>query len=430
MKKNALLKVFSSVLCVAMLSACSDEQGEDNVNPGKTEFSVLPETFDLSFEAASPEVYHFTVQTTSDEWEVIPNDDWCVVDKNQEGFSLTVKPSVSFEGRSGGTVTVKSGNAEPVTLTLAQKGLQVCMAGNEDNRSVYWLNGEKHVALDMDMSYLTAIHVTASGDVHAVGRAGTYPSYGFYWNNTDGEVFLNTHSDSSGNTFDVFVDETENSVYFTSHEGWQDSNSGGQTYVASYWKDMVQVPLTEEGKVSSIGSIEIYNGDLYTYVQEGSENYYLKNNEKHMLETAGDAIYTSCMVIRNGDVYIGGYYLDVDKFCPCYWVNGKITTLPTSVTSQVYSIDADAAGNVFLGGSEGSGLTRCAAYWKNGELVKLTDYNNACVSYIRIIGENLFVAGFEANEQNKLVVKQWINNVETAITDGTTSCAIEDVFVR
>ena len=84
-------------------------------------------------------------------------------------------------------------------------------------------------------------------------------------------------------------------------------------------------------------------------------------------------------------MYVGGYYLNTDRFCPAYWINGKAYPIPTDINSQIYSISVDSNGDVYLGGSEGPGLDRRAAYWKNGEMTAITEYANACIGEIRSV---------------------------------------------
>ena len=73
-------------------------------------------------------------------------------------------------------------------------------------------------------------------------------------------------------------------------------------------------------------------------------------------QSLSDGNYPSCMTVHNGDVYVGGYYLNTDRFCPAYWINGKAYPIPTDINSQIYSISVDSNGDVYLGGSEGPGL--------------------------------------------------------------------------
>ena len=98
------------------------------------------------------------------------------------------------------------------------------------------------------------------------------------------------------------------------------------------------------------------------------------------------------MTVHNGDVYVGSYYLNTDRFCPAYWINGRAYPIPTDINSQIYSISVDSNGDVYLGGSEGPGLDRRAAYWKNGEMTAITEYANACIGEMFVLdGETIII---------------------------------------
>ena len=65
----------------------------------------------------------------------------------------------------------------------------------------------------------------------------------------------------------------------------------------------------------SAGDIYVEDGKVYVMY----DGYYKINDEKTELEIIGDGNYPSCMTVHNGDVYVGGYYLNTDRFCPAYW---------------------------------------------------------------------------------------------------------------
>ena len=137
----------------------------------------------------------------------------------------------------------------------------------------------------------------------------------------------------------------------------------------------------------------------------------------------------SCMEIHDGDVYVGGYYLDYDKFCPAYWVNGKANPIPTTISSQVYSISIDSQGDVYLGGSEGLGLDRCAAYWKNGEMTAVTEYANACIGEIFALDGQLAILYFEENAAGNTTVKCSLDGNVVEISDGAAPAYVQAGFI-
>lgn len=402
-----------------------------NITVSSPELGISPACDEIIFDAARPETCEFEVTGNIKDWIVECDAEWCVVYKTENGFTVTAEPTISREGNKGATISLKSDtyDVQPINIPTSQNGLKVYLAGNDNSYATYWYNGAPTRVSETQSSYLVDIYATKEDKVSVVGRAGIAKSIGLYWDKDMGEFYLNTREYSSGTAFDVFIDEETGDIYFTDHEGWTQEDYS-QTYVARYWKNFVRTDLTEEGYVSQAGDIMYKGGNLYIMVQQGNEKYYLKNDEKIMLENYDGGIYPSSMFISGEDVYIGGYYLATDKYCPCYWKNGEITTIPTDQNAQVYGIAVDDDENVYLAGSYGSGLSRSAAYWKNGEMTELTEQNNSCLSDIVIVGDNIICGGTANNPERMSVATCWINGEVWEMSDKTTSCWVEAMFVR
>ena len=388
--------------------------------PENAKFSIYPETTELLFEAARPTSYTFQVSSGTEDWDIKSDAEWLMIKKDGNNVTITAAPNVTFNNLTA-TVNFTSGKRTRMTLSATQKALQVYAAGNENNVTTYWHNGQK-IPMPQLGNALNGIYVTEKGDVHLVGlyRSTDAVSTGFYYSNATGRVSTSSSAKNAGTAFRVFVDETNNDVYYTSHEGFIDEETGSPVYVASYWKNRQQF---KEESSASAGDILVDNGKVYVLF----DNYYKKDNEKIELEKVGNGIYPSCMTIHNRDVYVGGYYEDADLFCPIYWVNGKAYKLPSSDLSMVYGIAVAENGDVYLAGSEG--WPRAAAYWKNGQKTLLSDYNNACAGDIFVLGNHVIVTGFvPVNEIS--TAKMWIDGMESNISDGTADVYIEDTFIR
>ena len=120
---------------------------------------------------------------------------------------------------------------------------------------------------------INGIHVTKDGTVHLTGTTYGAKSLGFYWSNSSGTVYTNRVDEGSGSAFDVFVDEENSNIYFTTHEGWTNSD-GTQTYQAALWTNMEPKDEPESMSAGDINS-QIYsisvdsNGDVYLGGSEG-----------------------------------------------------------------------------------------------------------------------------------------------------------------
>ncbi len=389
--------------------------------PENADFSVSPEPTELVFEAAYPTSYTFQIASGTDDWEIVSDAEWLIVKKENNNVTFAANPNVTFNDLSA-TVNFKTGKKTRMTVSATQKALQVYAAGNENNVATYWHNGRK-VPMEIGQA-LNGIYVTQDGTVHLVGAYSTdmAVSIGFYYTAATGRIPTITHEKGQGNAFSVFVDESKDNVYYTSHEGLIDYEAGTSVYTASYWENHMQFPEEESMTASDI---LVDNNKLYVLF----DIFYKADNRKVELENAGQGIYPNCMTVHNGDVYVAGYYLDVDKYCPAYWINGKIKTLPTAVNSQVYGISIAENGDIYLAGSEGNYGERAAAYWKNGEKTVLSDYNNGCAGDVFALDGHLIVTGF-APVNDISTAKIWIDGVETNISDGTADAWIEDTFIR
>ena len=224
---------------------------------------------------------------------------------------------------------------------------------------------------------INGIHVTKDGTVHLTGTTYGAKSLGFYWSNSSGTVYTNRVDEGSGSTFDVFVDEENSNIYFTTHEGWTNSD-GTQTYQAALWTNMEP---KDEPESMSAGDIYVEDGKVYVMY----DGYYKINDEKTELEIIGDGNYPSCMTIHNGDVYVGGYYLNTDRFCP--------------------------------------------AYWKNGEMTAITEYANACIGEMFVLDGETIIIYFEQNEAGNTTVKCSMNGEIIDISDGSAPSYAQCGFI-
>ena len=399
------------------LTSCN----KDPETPEPVEFLITPQNREISFTAAYPESCTYEISTNAQSWKAESDAEWLTIDTSSSRLIISARPNLSFEERSGATVTITADDSTMFQITATQAPLQVYTGGSEANAAAYWFNNEKHIMTETGGNTINGIHVTKDGTVHLTGTTYGMNSLGFYWSNSSGTVYTNRVDEGSGSAFDVFVDEENSNIYFTTHEGWTNSD-GTQTYQAALWTNMEP---KDEPESMSAGDIYVEDGKVYVMY----DGYYKINDEKTELEIIGDGNYPSCMTVHNGDVYVGGYYLNTDRFCPAYWINGKAYPIPTDINSQIYSISVDSNGDVYLGGSEGPGLDRRAAYWKNGEMTAITEYANACIGEIFVLDGETVIIYFEQNEAGNTTVKCSLNGEITDISDGSAPSYAQCGFI-
>ena len=394
---------------------------------------VSPSVEELVFEGVRTRTQEFAVTTTATEWTAEPDADWLNIEYTETGFILKAAANLSMGESRESSVTISAEGFDPVVIPVSQQEMRMYIGGNDNSIACYWFNGAKTEVGEAN-SWLTDLAVERDGTVHCVGRQGAGYSNAAYWSAEMGWNIFQPYDNCLGNANGVAIDDETGDVYFTAYYYW--SESAVTTTVAGYHKNLVWEPITtdELGSSAGIGDIIIENGNIYISFQENGVPYYSVNGERHELELAGTDNHPSSMYVKNGDVYIGGWYTtEVDGstiFAPCYWKNGDAVLVPVVEYAQPYDIFVDDEANVYLAGSKGSGLNRCAAYWKNDEpAVELTSYSNGVASSIYVVDDNVIVVGYQGAYPDNTSLRYWLNGEETIITDGSTSCAGEAAVI-
>lgn len=434
----------ATVSAEGVVEALSDGTATITVEAGnfsaKCEVTVIVPTLDVSpavesvsFEGVRTRTQEFTVTTTAREWTAEPDADWLNIEYTETGFILKAAANLSMGESRESSVTISAEGFDPVVIPVSQQEMRMYIAGNDNSVACYWFNGAKTEVGEAN-SWLADLAVERDGTVHCVGRQGAGYSNAAYWSPEMGWNIFQPYDNCLGNANGVAIDDETGDVYFTAYYYW--SEAAVTTTVAGYHKNLVWEPMTtdELGSSAGIGDIIIENGNIYISFQENGVPYYSVNGERHELELAGTDNHPSSMYVKNGDVYIGGWYTtEVDGstiFAPCYWKNGDAVLVPVVEYAQPYDIFVDDEANVYLAGSKGSGLNRCAAYWKNDEpAVELTSYSNGVASSIYVVDDNVIVVGYQGAYPDNTSLRYWLNGEETIITDGSTSCAGEAAVI-
>lgn len=434
----------ATVSAEGVVEALSDGTATITVEAGnfsaKCEVTVIVPTLDVSpavesvsFEGVRTRTQEFTVTTTAREWTAEPDADWLNIEYTETGFILKAAANLSMGESRESSVTISAEGFDPVVIPVSQQEMRMYIAGNDNSVACYWFNGAKTEVGEAN-TWLSDMAVERDGTVHCVGRQGAGYSNAAYWSPEMGWNIFQPYDKCLGTANGVAIDDETGDVYFTAYYYW--SEAAVTTTVAGYHKNLVWEPMTteESGSGAGIGDIIIENGNIYVSFEENGVSYYSVNGERHELELAGTKNYTSSMYVKNGDVYIGGWYTTEvggsTIFAPCYWKNGGSVLIPVVEYAQPYDIFVDDEDNVYLAGSKGSGLDRCAAYWKNDEpAVELTSYSNGVASSIYVVDDNIIVVGYQGAYPDNTSLRYWINGEETTVTDGSTSCAGETAVI-
>lgn len=428
-----------------VVEALSDGTATITVDAGnfsaKCEVTVIVPTLDVSpsvesvsFEGVRTRTQEFTVTTNASEWTAEPDADWLSVEYTETGFILEAAANLSMEEGREGSVTISAEGFDPVVIPVNQQEMRMYIGGNDTQSACYWLNGERHVVAEGAYMYVNDLTVTMDGTVHVVGRQGLGSTFAAYWSEELGWNTFQPYSNCSGNANGITVDEETGDVYFSAYYYYYNADYT-QTTIAGYHKNLVWQACTSEepSTAAQAGGIIFQDGNLYMILQENGLSYYTVNGERHELEIMDQGNYTSSLYVKDGDVYVGGWYLTELNgeliYAPCYWKNGEGIALAVEYACP-YAIYVDDEDNVWLAGAKGPGFDRCAAYWKNSEpSVDLSSYNNGCAGGITVVDGNIIVTGFESGDTGNSVIKYWINGEETAVTDGSLSCSCEATVI-
>ena len=180
----------------------------------------------------------------------------------------------------------------------------------------------------------------------------------------------------------------------------------GEASDACYWINNTRYDLPGNGGEAE--AIAVDGSDIYVAGWYNNGSCYWKNGERINLTTNAESQAFAVGIRSNGDVYVGGYYMNNHHYyIPCFWKNGNRTNLPipSGGDGEVYDI-AIMDGNMryyagyVLKTSSFAGYTPTAVYWRHTNRTDLPlggstwDIYGAGAYGITIDGDDIYVAGF------------------------------------
>ena len=354
--------------------------------------SVSPELTEIKFSRDALTAFSgkeevepvFTVTTNQEFWDVISDQAWCTVQKNEDNgtFTVSVTENATYQYPAPAILTVSAGEAEPVTITVTQKRLpSIYQAGiikKEEIAAAYWKDGTPFLLGDgISPSYANSIFV--SGDDVYVGGYG-----------------------------------------LTTKKNY-----------AVYWKNGVEYPIEDEYTALGEG-IYVENGDVYLagvdYIS-GARPVYWKNGEIVRLDAKSQG-FAKSIYVEGDDVYLAGYESYHQYDIPVYWKNGKIVRLATESESFTANSIFVSGEDIYVCGEKRISNDKwIAVYWKNGELTQLGDGVNSSFATSIFVDENdVYISGRENIFDYAHRAVYWKNDQRTILSEGYLDCATS-VFV-
>lgn len=385
---NRMLK---TVVAIVLLLAGCDKDKEPQ---GNHILSISPTTNAITFGARAEESYTYRVTTNSPEWTAEADREWCrvAVDAEAGTFTVTAQPNDASAAPEPATVTVKAGEATPLTITATQSGAKydLYIAGKYmlenvyGNIGCYWKNSVRE-----DLAYPseagTDSHciriATSNGKVYI---AGCVSAIACYWE--DGKyVKLPEHMSPYLTPLAIAVDN--GSVYVLSNR--------------CYWKDLEIIPLDDSDIIPE--AIAVSNGSVSVVGHSSKHNKAAcwKDGKVDLLDVPADVTISQvqCATASGGSVYAGGYYTDSHGLeIPCYWKDGACISFELPQDAQFGRVDAIFVdnGTVYAAGRCDGPNVIYTCYWVDGKRTDLEppseklEYN---VTGIAAMGGKVYVSG-------------------------------------
>ena len=283
------------------------------------------------------------------------------------------------------------------------------------------------------------IVVDVEVDVYVLGKRGNYVAL---WVNgdaqdinvTDGTILMEANS--------IFVSDDD--VYMAGVELTQQYK-----VFATLWVNGIAQYLTDGTRNAGANSVFVSGDDVYVAGYGISELYvrtaklWINGNEQNLSDENICSAEANSVFVLGNNVYVVGYGA-YERTIATLWVNGVAQNLTDGTRDAEANSVYVVGNNVYVVGYEVSGqeLTddygftsyrRVAKLWINGVAQNLSDgTRDAEANSVFVAGGNVYVVGYEFNEQNKRVAKAWVNdNVSINITGGieANSVFVADNYV-
>ena len=213
--------------------------------------------------------------------------------------------------------------------------------------------------------------------------------------------------------------------------GYEKNNTG--IWVAKYWDKGVSVPLTNGIENAYAKDMAVSNNTIYVVVRAAIDGHtkacLWKNNV--LTELANSDYYSTAeaIFVDGNDIYVAGFKESDTNDIAMLWKNG--VPIPLSANDSYAECVKVVDGKVYVGGWEHIAGSDVATIWIDGTPNYITDGSkDAAVYDIDIVGESLYAAGWEENEDGTFsVAKVWKNNEEISLTSGTTNAYATGIIV-
>lgn len=212
--------------------------------------------------------------------------------------------------------------------------------------------------------------------------------------------------------------------------------------VAKLWKNGIATNLNEGPPFSAATSVFVDGVDVYVcgIIDNGFPTAVVWKNGELLYQLSDGSTYAgaSSIFVYEGDVYVtGSEELGQNNISSArVWKNGNVYgTLTNGINVEEGAAGEDIFVNetgVYTVGYEESpqNINGTPKLWEDNIQIDLTDeqYHGRAQS-VFAVGSDVYVAGYENNENDVTLAKVWINGEATTLTDGSNDAEAYSVFV-
>lgn len=436
--KIAAVKVAAFAAAALFLAcaawSCREDEPEMSVKPdiASLVFSADGLTAASGGQAVVPE---FTVTTNQGEWsvELSEKDSWLRADVNGSTFTLSASANEGFDEREAITVTVRSGKARQVSISVTQESLTAELS--------------VHPAV-------AAMVFSFDGKTVTSGGQTMIPEFTVTTNQGEWSVEL-SEKDSwlkiteSANGFTLSADENTgvaerapitvkvragNAAEVAMAVTQEGASLGHSVYICGMTYDDWLPGLWHDGELEILGDDDTYlsgiafsdRGVYLSATRESEYNYEYStealcwhDGKFTALSGEGTLSIAVGIAVSGPDVYIAGAELiedDVDEYTvPVYWKNGVSHSLPApgNKESECYAMDIFISGSdiYVLGVSHDYDDERYSiVYWRNGELINPgINYGDMRNVKMAVDGSDVYILAVYQDDAENIICGYWKN---------------------
>ncbi|MFI5162700.1 MAG: IPT/TIG domain-containing protein [Sphingobacteriales bacterium] len=248
-----------------------------------------------------------------------------------------------------------------------------------DPQSLFWKNLSLSRLSEGLVKHTTGGMAVSGNDVYIAGflepdnDQESLINIAEYWKNGQPVILSDTTQYDQAtaiavNGTDVYVAGNVSGIRY----GWQG---------AAVWKNGVEtiLPQAPGGQYDYTTGIAIANGDVYISGYDNSTTTTAEYWKNGVQVSLSDNATASCIMVIGNDVYVGGSTWNGAHSIATYWKNGQATSLTDGTKDAAITAIAIDGSDVYAAGyrNNNNGPGYAPVYWKNGVETKLTRFEEA-----------------------------------------------------